>query len=104
MAVSAGRENPKPLLLPEFFCPSCYQFHRVTEHDGYHRPPFPFCIVVAHISNSTGASGVALRDSIQLARESLSTGMKPYWQRLIDSTGMGAVGEFQRFQCVGALF
>jgi len=30
--------------------------------------------------------------------------MKPYWQRLIHSTGMGAVGGFQRFQCVAAQF
>jgi len=64
MTVSAGRDNPKPLLLTEFFRPSCYQFLRVTEHDASNRLPFPLCIVVAHISNSTGASGVALRDSI----------------------------------------
>jgi len=60
MTVSAGRDNPKPLLFTEFFRPSCYQSLRVAEHDGFNRPPFPFCIVVAH---STGASGVALRDS-----------------------------------------
>jgi len=63
MAVSAGRDNPKPLLLTEFFRPSCYQFLRATGHDGFNRPPFPFCTVVAHFSNSTGVSGVALRDS-----------------------------------------
>jgi len=60
MTVSAGRDNPKPLLLTEFFRPSCYQFLRITEHDASNRPPFPFCTVVVH---STGASGVALRDS-----------------------------------------
>jgi len=63
MTVSAGRDNPKPLLLTEFVRPSCYQSLRVPERDGSNRPLFPFCVVVAHFSNSTGASGVALKDS-----------------------------------------